>query len=273
MLSKNKIKFINSLKKNKFRGNHQQFIAEGNKLVREFINSSFNINQIISTKKWLDSITGYSCQLTEIIEVKSSELNRISSLKTPNNVLAVIQIPDYQIIKDEIINTLSIILDDIQDPGNLGTIIRIANWFGIKNIICSKSSVDVYNPKVVQATMGAICRVHVHYQDLHTLLENYSGINNFPVFGTFPEGCNIYQHPLSTKGLIILGNESKGISKNILPFISEKLTIPPYLPGGETGESLNVSTATAIVCSEFRRRAFRGTRDSFPKFMSNNHFS
>ncbi len=260
MLSKNKIKFINSLKKKKFRDTHQKFIAEGSKLVSELLKSSFIIDILIATNKWLNSIqNNFPYQVKEIIEVNSDELKKISSLITAQNVIAVVQIPHYTINTDEIINELSLVLDEIKDPGNLGTIIRIADWFGIKNIFCSSDSVDVYNPKVVQATMGAISRVKVHYENLYRFIvrikkaDKTGKAGKFPVYGTFLEGNNIYEHSLSSKGLIILGNESKGISKELIPLISQKLFIPRFFREDKTSESLNVSIAAAIVCSEFRK--------------------
>ncbi|MBE9469162.1 MAG: RNA methyltransferase [Bacteroidetes bacterium] len=250
MLSKNTIKFINSLQKKKNRNINKLFIVEGDKIVKEIIKSELEIDKIFFTKHWEENIIKNNLS-TEI--VNENELKKISSLKTPNNALAIVKMPNYKIDKNEIENELSIVLDDLQDPGNLGTIIRTADWFGIKNIICSQNSADVYNPKVVQATMGAIARVKVHYVDIEKYLSNSNFADDFKIYGTFLNGKNMNETKLSDKGLIIMGNESQGISKNIERFVNEKLFIPNYPSNSKTSESLNVSTATAIVCYEFRR--------------------
>ena len=255
MLSKNRIKFINSLKKKKFREKHRQFIIEGDKMVREFINSNYVINQIISTEKWLELIPSNLEMPSEKVEfVKPSELKKLSAFKTPANVLAIVHFQDYQLLFEEITENITIILDSINDPGNMGTIIRSASWFGINNIICSPDCVDIYNPKVLQATMGALCSVHVFYEELVPLLKKYSDETDFPIYGTFPAGNSIYELELSSKGFIILGNESRGISEKYLAFINQKLSIPSFPSCKNRAESLNVSTATAIILSEFRRR-------------------
>jgi len=251
MFSKNNIKIINSLRKKKYRAIEQKFIAEGEKLVTEIINSNLEIIEVFATKEWIEKNDSLSIKISQI---ETKDLKKISSLSTPNNVLAIVKIPDWNFKKNEIANSISIILDDIRDPGNLGTIIRIADWFGIENIFCSESSVDVFNSKVVQATMGAICRTKIHYIDIVTLLNDFSDLDNFAVYGTFLEGKNIYSENLLDKGFIIMGNESNGISNNLLPLISKKLFIPSFPKNVNTSESLNISVATAIVCSEFRRR-------------------
>ncbi len=250
MLSRNTIKFINSLQKKKYRNKNKLFIVEGDKMVKEIINSQLEIEKIFLTKYWEENISRESL-LTEIIT--KDELKKISLLKTPNNVLAIVKKPDFEIDIKEIKNELSIVLDDLQDPGNLGTIIRTADWFGIKNIICSLNSADVYNPKVVQATMGAIARVKVHYVDIEEFLSNSHFADDFKIYGAFLNGNNLNKTKLKNKGLIIMGNESQGISKNIERFVTEKLFIPNYPANCKSSESLNVSTATAIVCYEFRR--------------------
>ena len=254
MLSKNTIKFINSLQKKKYRDKNKLFIVEGDKMVKEIIKSDLEIERIFVTKHWEENINQIKLLNETITE---NELKKISSLKTPNNVLAIIKMPDYEIDKDEIGNELSIVLDDLQDPGNLGTIIRTADWFGIKNIICSRNSADVYNPKVVQATMGAVARVKVHYVDIETFLENSHFADDFKIYGTFLNGANLNETKLNDKGLIIMGNESKGISKKIEKFVNKRIFIPNYPAHGKTSESLNVSTATAIVCYEFRRNKLK----------------
>ncbi|MFH1319435.1 MAG: RNA methyltransferase [Bacteroidota bacterium] len=271
MLSKNQISFINSLKLKKYRDKHGLFIAEGEKIVIELFSSSFKIHSIYAIKNWIKKISdipelfGTNKNLAlpaqggpalggnfELFEVTEKELKRISSQTTPNEVLCTVKIPAYKLELREIMCSLNLVLDNIQDPGNLGTIIRIADWFGIKNIICSKDCADAYNPKVVQATMGSVARVKVHYIELKDFLLNVSKKTNLPVYASILDGESIYELQLSNKGLIIMGNESIGISEKILHFITDKISIPSF--GG--AESLNVAVATAIVCSEFRRKQY-----------------
>lgn len=251
MLSKNKIKFLNSLKLKKFRDEHQQFIAEGDKLVRDLISGNFQIHEIFATNKWLEkNILPKSIIINEITE---EELNRISQLSTPNQVLAVAKYQTTEINFNEIFNNLTLMLDEIKDPGNMGTIIRIADWFGISNIICSEDTVDTYNPKVVQSTMGSIARVNVYYTNLVELLKKTP--ENTPVFGTLLTGENIYEQDLSKNGIIIVGNESRGISDDLQQYITHKLLIPSYAQNADNkAESLNASVATAIICAEFKRK-------------------
>lgn len=251
MLSKNKIKFLNSLKLKKFRDEHQQFIAEGDKLVRDLISGNFQIHEIFATNKWLEkNILPKTIIINEITE---EELNRISQLSTPNQVLAVAKYQTTEINFNEIFNNLTLMLDEIKDPGNMGTIIRIADWFGISNIICSEDTVDTYNPKVVQSTMGSIARVNVYYTNLVELLKKTP--ENTPVFGTLLTGENIYEQDLSKNGIIIVGNESRGISDDLQQYITHKLLIPSYAQNADNkAESLNASVATAIICAEFKRK-------------------
>lgn len=254
MLSKNKTKFINSIKKKKYRELSRCFFVEGEKLVDELLHSNIQITEVLSTSDWLDKNKHNLPSDIEISEITDADLKKISSLTTPNKVFAIAKQPKFSFNKDEIQNELSLILDNINDPGNLGTIIRIADWFGIKNIFCSIESVDVYNPKVVQASMGALYRVKVHYVDLESFLLEFSQLENFRIFGTFLEGENIYNEKLDKNGFIIMGSESHGISEYLKPHINKKLFIPNYPGNVKTSESLNISVATAIICSEFRRR-------------------
>lgn len=246
-LSKNKIKYISSLKEKKFRNEHKTFIAEGEKIVTELL-SSLKCQLLVATQEFLD-IT-HTDSVEEVITISNHELNKISFQKTPQQVLAIFHQPRYN-SDIEIKNTLSIVLDGIQDPGNMGTIVRLADWYGIEHIFCSLDTVDIYNPKTVQATMGAIARVKVHYTDLITFLDNNSDI---PIYGTFLDGENMYEKQLSANGIIVMGNEGNGVRPEIREIIKEKLYIPNYPLGKETSESLNVAIATAIVCAEFRRR-------------------
>ena len=248
MLSKNKIKYIHSLELKKNRKKEGVFVAEGHKLVGDLL-PHFHCRLILATTTWLEE--HHDIQVDEIIEITPEELVKASLLKTPQEVLAIFEQPQYDYSTDVIKNSLCLALDDIQDPGNLGTIIRLADWFGIEHIFCSQGTVDVYNSKVIQATMGALARVKVHYCNLPELI---SSLKNVPVYGTFLDGENIYNKPLSENGLIIMGNEGNGVSKEVSQLINNKLYIPNYPTGRATSESLNVAIATAVVCAEFRRR-------------------
>lgn len=251
MLSKNKIKYIHSLKLSKFRDEYQQFIAEGDKLVCDLLLSNYKISDIFATKDWIEN--NPVSNTISVTEVTENELERISQLSTPNKVLAILDYKKLTESGNDIFNELILMLDEIKDPGNMGTIIRIADWFGISNLICSNHSVEIYNPKVVQSTMGSIARVNVTYTDLKVFLDNVP--TNIPIYGTLLDGENIYNQDLSSNGIIIVGNESRGISKEIIPFITKKILIPAYAQNKESkAESLNASVATAIVCAEFKRK-------------------
>lgn len=257
MLSKNKIKLIRSLEYKKFREKENLFLIEGEKLIEELLQSGLNIENIFATETWIDKNTQALNKLKNKLECATTgELERISLLKSPPTVVGLAEIPSSVLNKDDLKNKLSLVLDSVQDPGNLGTIIRIADWFGIENIICSQDSVDVYNPKVVQSTMGAIFRVKTHYMPLEELFSMNEDLQ-LPVYGTLLDGDNIYSKDLSQSGLIIMGNESKGINPVYQSFITDKLFIPFYPEGQKRSESLNVGIATAIVCAEFRRQAVR----------------
>lgn len=247
MLSKAKIKWIHSLEMKKFRNEYGLFLAEGHKLVGDLL-PLLSCRFLAATPKWLAQHP--ATKADEICEVSDEELRRASIQQHPQEVLAVFEIPQHQLSIDELNKSLSLALDGVQDPGNLGTIIRIADWFGIENVICSKDTVDAYNPKTIQASMGAIGRVKVHYCLLPELFKQVQ----VPIFGTFLEGENIYRKTLPAQGIIVMGNEGKGVSKEVAALVDEKLFIPNFPPERQGSESLNVSTATAIVCSEFRRR-------------------
>ena len=180
-------------------------------------------------------------------------MKKASFLRTPQGVLAVFKQQNHEIDPTIPEHELCLALDNVQDPGNMGTIIRIADWFGIEHIYCSNGSVDIYNPKTVQATMGAIGRVKIHYTSLPELIKSLE--NKAPIYGTFLDGEDIYSSTLSNKGIIVMGNEGNGISEECSNLIKERLLIPNYPKERSTSESLNVSVATAIICSEFRRRA------------------
>lgn len=250
MLSKNDIKNIKSLEHKKFRTEKGLFIAEGHKTVLE-LTGKFSCTLLAATQDWLDCHRNIPAERIE--SVTTDELKRASLLQSPQDVLAVFRIPKSEIkMSDTAQNNLVLALDDVQDPGNLGTIIRLADWFGIKDVFCSKGTADIYNPKAVQATMGALTRVRVHYTDLKQSIKELP--ESVPVYGTFLDGEIIYDTKLSANGVIIMGNEGNGITPEIKQSVTHKLYIPNWPKGAPTSESLNVAIATAIVCSEFRRR-------------------
>ncbi len=220
------------------------FVAEGPKVVADLMKLQKPLS-VFATEEWLVE-NPMECAVV----VTEDELRKISFLQHPQQVMAVFPMFENG---NTVVDTekLCLALDGVQDPGNLGTIIRIADWFGITDIFCSQDTADVYNPKVVQATMGSIARVNVVYTDLCKLLAELP--SDFPVYGTFLDGENIYSKNLSTNGLVIMGNEGKGISAPVAKFVNSKLLIPNYPAGRETADSLNVAIATAITCSEFRR--------------------
>jgi RNA methyltransferase, TrmH family len=256
VLSKNKIKYLNSLQQKKYRSVHKAYLIEGDKLVKEAISQpDLKISCLIATQNWLDTLKIINQNnIEELIVVNENELSKISNFVTPGQAIAVLPIIEKFPDKQQITNELSLVLDTVQDPGNLGTILRIADWFGIRRIFCSTECVDCYNPKVVQASMGAVLRTTVFYDNLETVFENYKSTDNFLTYGTFLDGNTIYTESLGSKGFIVLGNESKGISPDLWKYIDIKLHIPNFSNGDILTESLNVSTAAAIVCSEFRRR-------------------
>lgn len=240
MVSKNQIKLIKSLSQKKGRQQNGLFSVEGIKGISEFLNSDYKLKNLFTTKSIFDAPKDL---ITEISEV---ELKKISALTNPNTALAIFEIPEQKIAQE---NGLIVALDDVRDPGNLGTIIRLCDWYGIKNLVCSLNTVDCYNSKVVQATMGSLTRVNIQYVELQDYLES----RKVDIFGTFMAGENIYTSNLPTQGIIILGNEANGISEAIEAKVTRKITIPQFGTTKAT-ESLNVANATAIVLSEFRRR-------------------
>lgn len=251
MISKNQIKYIHQLELKKFRKQEGLFIAEGHKVVGDLLRAGFKPRQIFAVQDWItDNSSQLSVLDSQLSEVNLEELTRLSLLQHPQQVLALFPIPDEQTIPSPK-NALSILLDNVQDPGNLGTIIRIADWFGIDTIYCSLGTVDAWNPKVVQATMGSIARVHIKYVDPQLLFDSLP--DKFPVYGTFLDGDNIYTQQLSLQGIIVMGNEGNGISDAVRSRVTHKLLIPDFHKG-DTADSLNVAIATAITCSEFRRR-------------------
>lgn len=241
MLSKSQIKLITSLRQKKFRRQHQLFFAEGVKTITELLKSNFKLHQLYTTTLNFDVSDVLVTIITE------PELQKISVLKTPNTALALFEIPNEEAVD---FDNLVVALDNIRDPGNLGTIIRLCDWFGVKDLICNAETVDCYNPKVIQATMGSITRVNVVYKDLKTVL-NEKGIMSF---GALMDGDNVYNTALPLKGVLVLGNEANGIDNELETLISKRLSIPRFGDLQET-ESLNVANATAILLSEFKRRS------------------
>lgn len=248
MVTKADIALVRSLAKKKSREEHGLFVVEGRKMVAEALESGMGIHRIFATEEFAG---------TERCEVVSrKDIERMSSLKTPQGILALVELPEFGMPVSPG-SELTLAIDGVQDPGNLGTIIRVADWFGIRDVVCSTDTANVYAPKVVQATMGAIFRVRVHYADLPAALGN-AGRSGTPIYGTFLEGDNMYDSGFDGgKGIIVLGSEGSGISPAVAAAVTEKLYIPPYPAGGDTSESLNVGVAAAIVCAEFRRRFSR----------------
>ena len=241
MISKNQIKFVKSLQKKKFRLESKCFVVESSKNVNEILDSNYKVQQIYATKSWIEKSKIIDNVL--INQVNKNELQRISSLKTASDVLAVVHIPLEKNESD--FSGINIVLDDVKDPGNLGTIIRICDWFGVKNIYCSQETVDVYNPKVVQSTMGSITRVDVIYTDIKKMIQEIA--INVKVYGAVMDGDDINQIKVNKNSLIVFGNESNGISKEIKDIISERITINKI---GEA-ESLNVASSAAIILNKF----------------------
>lgn len=246
MLSKAQISLITSLQHKKFRTQHNLFVVEGIKSVLEFIHSSYKISKIFATAEAAAKL-GKIPQNIKLDELTDAEFNKISGLKNPQGALALVEIPQFDQLKLTNLNGKhSLILDDVQDPGNLGTIIRTAEWFGIENIICSIGTVDAYNPKVVQATMGSLSRIKIHYLDL----EEFILKNNMPIFGALLNGESIYETNFGDEGFIMMGNEGNGIRESLIPKVDKAVTIPRV----GNAESLNVAVATTIFCSELTRQ-------------------
>jgi TrmH family RNA methyltransferase len=253
MLSKNRIKAVTALQQKKFRQQENLFLAEGEKVVGDLLQSGWPVKEIYGVIDYFNRLPG-NIRIppsTEMVVVTEDELQKLSTLTTAQCVLAVAEIPDHTAhINFE--KGLKLVLDGISDPGNLGTLIRIADWFGIEEIICSLNTVDCYNPKVVQSTMGSLFHVRTFYMELSELFSENHDNKKLPVFGTVLNGKSVYEENLSANAFILVGNESAGISYELLCFITNEITIPPY--SGSNAESLNVAVATGIVCAQFRQR-------------------
>ena len=244
-MTRSEIQLVRSLSDKRGRSEHGLFVAEGAKLIGELRRSALRI-------RWNFATAGLF-EVPEVQSVTEKEMERLSLLKTPSNSLALVEIPRYRLDAAHVGQRLTLALDDVQNPGNLGTIIRLADWFGIGEILCSPATADCFNPKVVQATMGAILRVRVHYVELAPLLAQ-AAARGVPVYGTFLEGENLYDTQLGRGGIIVMGNEGRGVRPDVAQAVTRKLFIPPFPAERRASESLNVAMATGIVCAEFRRR-------------------
>lgn len=240
MVNKSQLKLIKSLQQKKYRNEHSLFVIEGVKSIIELLSSKLSLFKLFGTKEHIANFLNYKIEVISAVDLK-----KISALQNPSGVLAVFKIPKPTLIDT---NDWVLVLDNVRDPGNLGTIIRLCDWFGIENIVCSKETVDCYNPKVIQATMGSIARINIVYKDLEEFLIK----TNKPIYGAFLEGNSIYETAFLKSGILVIGNEANGISTKIEAIIKKKITIPQF--GIQSAESLNVATATAIFLSELRGR-------------------
>ncbi|MDE5709358.1 MAG: RNA methyltransferase [Alistipes sp.] len=245
-MTKAEIQLVRALADKRGRTEHGLFVAEGEKLIGEIRSSSLRVRKIYALEGVFDG--------PETETVTPRDMERLSQLKTASNSLALVEIPHHDLSTVRASEELVLALDEVQNPGNLGTIVRLADWFGIRDVVCSEGTADCFNPKVVQATMGAILRVRVHYTDLPHLLREASG-RGIPIYGTFLEGDDLYETPLTQAGIVVMGNEGRGVRPETAREVTRKLLIPPYPADRRTTESLNVAMATGIVCAEFRRRA------------------
>lgn len=250
-VSKNQIKLYNSLQQKKYRNETGLFLAEGTKIVLELLQSNFEVVQLYCTTEWAGENKVISHSNMEIISL--NEIKKISALTNPQPVLALVKQKQLAHFNgDELKNNLTLFLDDIRDPGNLGTILRVADWYGIQNVVCTANTVDLYNPKVIQASMGSFLRVNCFYAHLKPLIE-FSKQNNIPTYASLLEGKNVYKEKLPKEAVLIMGNEANGLSKEIIDLCSHYITIPSFSITQTGAESLNVSIATAILISEFKR--------------------
>lgn len=251
MISKNQIKYVYSFGKKKTRDEHHLFLAEGVKILRDIL-PYFEAEFVCATDEAYDEIQ--SLTKTNVEKATSAEIEKMTQLQSAPKALALLKMPERTLDFESISKSLILALDGVQDPGNVGTILRIADWFGIRTVLCSQQTADVFNPKTIQATMGAIARVSVSYVDLSSTLQTLKQQYKMPIYGTFLDGKNMYETELTSNGVIVMGNEGNGVTPEIDKMSDHRLYIPNYPVGSPTSESLNVSVATAIVCAEFRRR-------------------
>lgn len=252
MISKQNIELIRSLAQKKKRDEKGLFVAEGSKLVFDLLKTSLIPVGIFMTNQGLSTCDSGPLPV-DAVHVSDKEMERISSLKNPSTVLALFKIPAVIPLTKESFQGLNLVLDRIQDPGNLGTIVRMADWFGISHLFCSPDCADLYNSKCVQSTMGALARVQIHYLDLSELLKE-AAVIKIPVYGTYMEGENVFETGLSSNALIVLGSEGKGISPKLEDYLTKRISIPAYSADNRELESLNVAVSASIICAEFRRR-------------------
>ena len=255
MINKNTIKLIKSLSVKKYREKEGLFLVEGDKMVAEALCSGYKVEKLIATPEFLLTLKTDTNYTIEITEVSREEIKKASLLKNPQNSIALCKLPENENLPENIINDLTLYLDGIQDPGNLGTIIRICDWFGIDFIFCSPDTADIYSPKVVQASMGSIFRTKLCYIPAGLFFQKES-FRNIPVFGAFLNGNNIYTENLPASAILVVGNEGHGIRKEVEPFINKKIMIPEFTKNNGNAESLNVAVATGIICAEFKRQLF-----------------
>ena len=258
MITRSESKLVRSLSHKKYREQEKLFVVEGEKMVGELLTGDMEpasgIHTLFATADWIvEHDETLSPLQIPLKEATAGELRKISNLVTPQRVLALVRIPQSEITPRELATSFVLGFESVRDPGNLGTIIRTADWFGIRHIICTPDSVDLYNPKVVQSTMGSLARVQTTYLDIEDLLKDQA-MKNKPVYGTFLSGEDIYRSILEKEPLVLFGNESKGLSAKYDPFLRMRISIPPFPPGPKVSESLNLASSVAVVCSEIRRR-------------------
>ncbi|HOG19534.1 MAG TPA: RNA methyltransferase [Salinivirgaceae bacterium] len=252
VVSASEIKFIKSLGVKKYRQEHGLFVVEGEKVVGELLESGFVVRDVFCTEEYSGSVKYDKCRV-----VTNKQLERLSFFKTPNKVLAVAEIPKDECNIEQFLSQDKLLLlglDNINDPGNMGTIIRIANWFGIKYIVCSPECVDCYSPKVVQASMGSLFRVNIYYDDLSKVIKNIKKSGEISVYSSNMDGVSVYETVIQNRALLLLGNESHGIRNEISALADYKIKLPSFPAGNSSMESLNVSVAAGVLCAEFRRR-------------------
>lgn len=253
MIGKSTTKRIKSLALKKYRQKENLFLVEGDKNVLEVLQSNFIVNQLFATGSFLVEHSPHIKQAKQITKVEIDEIKKVSLLKNPQNSLAICTLPEKKLLPEKLDESLSLYLDGIQDPGNLGTLIRICDWFGINQLFCSPDTADLFNPKVIQASMGSFCRVNVWYSPFQTILK-IARYSNTLVFGTFLNGKNVYTEKLPPKALLVIGNEGNGIRESVKKEIQHKITIPRFAQNNSGAESLNAAVATGIICAEFKRQ-------------------
>jgi len=256
MLNRSELAFVKSLHRKKLRQEHGLFLAEGRKVVGELLASSLVMRTVYATERFETEHPELRRQVPHAAwkTVTARDFAQLSSLENPQEVLAVAEIPSPAFDPAAVERRLVLVLDDVSDPGNLGTLLRVADWFGVDAVVCSPQTVDAYNPKVVQAAMGSLFRLQPVYQELEKLFERNAATARLPVYGTVLDGEDLYAASLGKEGYILMGKEASGIHPALLPYVTRRLTIPAAVKEGAAPESLNVAVAAAVVCSEFRRR-------------------